>query len=382
MNGTRTLWSGVIETLTRGSDDPRIVAISFAAAAVVLAVLVATALLIASWTRATRRKGPGLPGLARRRSAYLGPVVVVSVALLLAISASYLGRSDTCMLCHEPAGVSHRAASHASVACVGCHREPGITGFIVGQADMARRIAATAAAGWRPPEPGQGSATLASRSCLLRCHGEVRSGTSSDGVIVVRHADLLDRPCAECHNTVGHGDQVRLATRPDMRICLSCHDGRQVSAQCATCHVGDVAYAARRATPRTPAIKVAAPTGTNCRGCHETDTCNECHGVEMPHPPDWMPGHARPAFEQPNVCWRCHAGPEYHDTGPHPYAMCNQCHRFPGPHGSSADWRRRHGAAAAKAPDIIGRTRCGLCHTNPRFCDLCHEGRQERVDYR
>ena len=381
MNGVGTPWGTIVETVTRGSDDPRIVAITFAVLAVALGLVVTVVLLVSSLNRSSKVRGPGLPGTAGRGNRFLVPAIMASVLVLVAVSSTYAGRSQTCAHCHEDTPATRTGTPHETLACIRCHREPGVFGFVVGHADVARWVAVTAAGGWQVPERGQ-RASISSRACL-RCHDGIRSGIVTDGVIRVRHASFPERPCTDCHNTIAHGAHVPMPVRPDMRICLTCHDARQVAADCTTCHIGDVALAARRATPRTPAIKTAARTGTDCRGCHETDSCNEqCHGVEMPHPPDWMPGHARPAFQRPSVCWRCHAGPELREAGAHPYAMCNRCHRFPGPHGDTAQWVRRHGAAAAKEPGIVGRTRCGLCHTNPRFCDVCHEGRQERVDYR
>jgi hypothetical protein len=379
MSQLSAIWRSLSETLVRGSGDTRVLILSFAIAAIAVSLLLIVVLVVIGSVRRSADGGAGLPDSHRRRRWELVLAPALSVLLLLALGTEYLGRSEMCARCHAEAHTSSETATHASVACIECHRQPGALGFVAGQVDYVRCV--VGAMGGSSQQDQLRNVNVASRSCL-RCHSAMESGVFTDGVINVRHVDFLQRPCTDCHNTVGHGEFVAIPRRPDMRVCLTCHDARQVSAECSMCHVGDVAYAARRAEPRPSAIKVAAPVGTNCRGCHDTTACNDCHGVEMPHPPDWMPGHARPAFVQPEVCWRCHAGPTQRDSGPHPYALCNRCHRFPGPHGSSASWRAKHGAAANKAPGIIGRTRCSLCHTNERFCDVCHEGRRERVDYR
>jgi len=382
MSAARELGRTVFESLRFGGADPRLTLISYA----LVAALIALAALVvlfghAAW-RSMRERGPaGLPVRDARARAGFVAAIVVSLALLLGLGSHYLSRPAVCARCHASWSQSTVGSSHEGVSCVSCHRDPGVLGFVAGHVDYARWLTATLrAGGFEESDERRYHVRLSNRSCV-RCHADVTSDVVEDDAIRVRHEDFLERPCIDCHNVVGHGDRVRIPARATMNICLTCHDARQVSAECGMCHVGDVARAARRTSPRAAPIKVAAPTGTDCRGCHDTASCNECHGTEMPHPPDWMPGHARPAFEWPDICWRCHASGELRSAGPPPYSMCNRCHRFPGPHGPTEQWVARHGAAAAKEPGVFGRTRCRLCHTNERFCDLCHDGRSERVDY-
>lgn len=383
MNAVRDLVRTIFESVRFGADDPRLAIIAFAAIAAFVGLVVVLAFIVsAAWRSRGERRPSGLPVRDARTTIITATAVVLSVGLVLGLGAQYLARPDVCARCHPDQRSSALGSSHAGVGCVGCHRQPGVLGFLQGQIDYSRwLLVAASERGTRSAESRVLQAPVANRSCM-RCHGAIASEVLAGDVLRVRHEDFLVRPCVECHNTAGHGDAVRIPARAAMNVCLSCHDARQVSAECGLCHVGDVARAAQRSSPRAAPIKVAAPTGTDCRGCHDTEACNECHGTEMPHPPDWMPGHARPAFEDPEMCWRCHPGGDLRTAGPHPYAMCNRCHRFPGPHGPTQEWVARHGAAAAKAPGVFGRTRCSLCHTNERFCDLCHEGRREEVDYR
>jgi hypothetical protein len=382
MNGLRGVFRIALENLRFGADDPRLALLSFAAIAAVIALIVVIVLLAQAVWKGRADRGPaGLP-LGDSRGVIVTVVVVGSaVALAFGLGAAYLSRPDVCARCHQVQAEGAAGSTHAGVGCVSCHREPGPLGFVLGQIDYARWLVTAAQSG------GVAASSLltlqsavANRACI-RCHEAGIEGVIADDVIRVRHEDFLNRRCVECHGAVGHGDSVSTPASATMNTCLSCHDGRQVSSECSLCHMGDVALAAQRSSPRAGPIKVAAPTGTDCRGCHDVEGCNDCHGTEMPHPPDWMPGHARPAFEDPDVCWRCHPGGDSRTGGPHPYVMCNECHRFPGPHGSTQQWVASHGAAAAKAPGVFGRTRCSLCHTNERFCDLCHEGRREKVDY-
>ncbi len=382
MNELRDVMRAIVESVRFGVDDPRLALIAFAVLAALVGVVVVLVLVgQASWRARGERRARGLPVTDARTTIVTAAVVLVSLGLAFGLGARYLARPDVCARCHQTQHVSAVESSHAGVGCVSCHRQPGVLGFVQGQIDYSRWLLVTLRERDDRPVGGRGlQASVANRSCM-RCHGAVASEVMVDNVLRVRHEDFLVRPCVECHNTVGHGETVRIPAGAAMNVCLTCHDARQVSAECGLCHVGDVAAAAQRSSPRAAPIRVATPTGTDCRGCHDTTSCNECHGTEMPHPPGWMPGHARPAFEQPDMCWRCHPGGDARTGGPHPYAMCNRCHRFPGPHGPTAEWVASHGAAAAKAPGVWGRTRCSLCHTNERFCDLCHEGRRERMDY-
>jgi|GEM_PF-778888 len=382
MNGLGSIFRTVLESLRFGADDPRLAIISFALVAAFVGLLVVIGFLIqAMWRDRGDRRSSGLPVRDARGTIIGTVVVVVAVGLLVGLADRYLTRPEVCGSCHPAQYDSAFGSTHESVRCVSCHRQPGALGFVLGQIDYVRwAYVEVSQRGPKASDPLPPQAAIANRSCV-NCHRAVVSEMVYDDVIRVRHEDFLERPCTECHNAVGHGDSVGIPAQVAMNVCLNCHDARQLSAECALCHEGDVARAAQRSSPRAGPIKVAAPTGTNCRGCHEADTCDECHGTEMPHQPGWMPGHARPAFEQPNMCWRCHPSGELRNAGPPPYAMCNQCHRFPGPHGPTSEWVVRHGAAAAKAPGVFGRTRCSLCHTNERFCDLCHEGRREKVDY-
>ncbi|MDZ4064290.1 MAG: hypothetical protein U1E22_06420, partial [Coriobacteriia bacterium] len=101
---------------------------------------------------------------------------------------------------------------------------------------------------------------------------------------------------------------------------------------------------------------------TDCRGCHSIETCNDCHGLEMPHPREFAAtgAHAKQAgFEGQRLCVKCHDVEKF----------CNRCHQFGEAHGGAA-WRVEHGPQTA----AFGREVCEPCHHRSKdFCALCHE---------
>jgi hypothetical protein len=158
-----------------------------------------------------------------------------------------------------------------------------------------------------------------------------------------------------------------------MNLCVTCHDGVTVSSECSLCHVADVAF--------TPAItrgykpSKISDTWDSCYRCHAEQPCTSCHGLKMPHAPGWSPNepgggglaHAKPGFENREVCWRCHfaEGKQFQpsDEG------CS-CHGLKGDfHGGEA-WVAEHaleatgqrGGANAACFDCHSQTLCLECH--------------------
>lgn len=375
MSDISSLVRGMIQAVRFGADDSRAVVLAFAVAAVIVALLAVAFTLISSLvSRGTSSERTGLPRHARGTGAVF--LVAAASAVLFGVAVShYSASSSVCVRCHEATTSVRANPAHEGVECVRCHVSPGVTGWVVGQVDYVRWL--TAAVQRLEPFAEGDEAFVSSRACL-RCHDEIAEGVTTVGAVRVRHVDFLEQSCVGCHSDSGH--RAVAAGKSAMRACIGCHDGRAVAADCSMCHVGDIA-SVTAGEGRSRVTKVSAPMGTDCRGCHDVDACTECHGLEMPHPPGWMPGHAAPGLTEKRVCWRCHPGPDSPGHELNPYAMCNQCHRFPGPHGDPAAWVRDHGAAAEKRPGSTERRKCGLCHRREAFCDLCHEGRRERVDY-
>ena len=54
-----------------------------------------------------------------------------------------------------------------------------------------------------------------------------------------------------------------------------------------------------------------------CATCHQKRQCNDCHGVDMPHPKFWFVEHwAQASWKPDSVCFHCHVKKD----------ACGPCH--------------------------------------------------------
>ncbi len=137
--------------------------------------------------------------------------------------------------------------------------------------------------------------------------------------------------CARCHGDL-HAEGVGRATRaqlPSMSLCLECHDGRQASKKCITCHLAGPGGIVRTEFPegklqpsgalrgaehdlsfRRDHRAVAKDDPSYCAKCHRKDFCIECHnGVIKPmdfHGNDYTSLHAIDARRNRPDCSACH----------------------------------------------------------------------------
>lgn len=291
--------------------------------------------------------------------------------LLLVVGIAYTGRPSFCNTCHRmnKEYESWQRSTHRTVGCLKCHQEPGISGLIVQKFDYIRWALLAFTNHYNP----KARAVVSNSSCN-RCHREVARETVVRYGIKVRHRDFLIRgdKCTDCHNTVAHGEVVPVKRLPSMDHCILCHNQKVASAECKVCHTRDLAQGPR--VTRAEMAKVALGAPKTCRGCHSIDKCTACHGLEMPHPEGWTAGgHARLAFTNRSLCWRCHpGGSRFSDY----FAFCNSCHQFPPLHETAEDdWIELHGPVALKTK-TWGYSNCWLCH-GVGVCDNCHVGKKE-----
>lgn len=288
-------------------------------------------------------------------------VTVGFVAAASVFAFGYTSRTTFCTdSCHHAAldGYAKVRDSHARVACVKCHEEPGAAG-----------VAASSL--WRASHVVTGllrarteSAPVASRRCL-RCHdaaiaGTVRNETSG---VSMSHKEVLaaGMACQDCHRAVGH----KTETRPGMAVCLRCHGAGAATAECSTCHRGDPSSASTvvRYFPRIVAAK------RDCGGCHNQRKCDACHGMRMPHSQRFVLWeHAKTAaFSGKQKCVKCH--PALTD--------CGRCHdNFLSAHnGGKPETAVSHSRFWDKKMMFEPVVQCS-CHNTynyKNFCAICHE---------
>jgi len=304
--------------------------------------------------------------LARRRSAAprlkrrdlwariaIAVACVVALVGLLALVPLVPAAGAGCAACHEVSAAvsSWESGSHPGVSCYACHAGRSVGGALTASTGGVARVMTG-----RSAVPPQG---VLSSACVS-CHEDVAQGTTS-GPTVMRHSDVIEAgmSCLECHPWVGHEEiagGVEQA-RSVMGLCLTCHDGLDASAECETCH----------ADPPLDATSGRVSLGATgieptCRGCHSaelTQRCIDCHGLEMPHPQEFMSQHAGASQDDPSICAQCHDS-----------ASTSQgcgCHTDVNVHGTYSEWFPRHGTAAIAG----GQLGCN-CH-KLAFCARCHE---------
>ncbi len=302
-------------------------------------------------------------GAKRRRPLDLVMSVATAAILLVVIAAVLAGdhysrSTSLCLQCHLPAATaeSWKTSTHASVDCIVCHRSPG---GLSGAFDTRLRGVQN---GIAAAFPGK-SATIVivdTDSCVS-CHKADLEGTKTFNGITIRHTDFIDQvSCKQCHGRVGHqasGTIVGAAASAVMSACADCHDGKTASKECTTCHQGDFALANKDSGGFA---KVDLPAPATCRGCHDLTGCTTCHGIEMPHPPNWADPkvHAKAGAFDTTVCVRCHD------------STCSPCHsQIHGSHG--AGYKEEHKKSTdgtwctlrCHEKDKVGTDMCTLCHS-------------------
>jgi hypothetical protein len=178
--------------------------------------------------------------------------------------------------------------------------------------------------------------------------------------------------CEACHQEFPHkpGETQHVP----VETCFTCHgsvhgqQGVMAPTACGSCHTEDIEpVTAEHESPTWLLAKGSDLAGHSkeaqaspsrqlyCKMCHEATQCQDCHGMEIPHPADWQGTHNETAQGDPSACLMCH---ETKNT-------CNDCHHQSFP--KLPDWSREHKQVATK----VGAEGCFECH-EPPFCSDCH----------
>lgn len=299
-------------------------------------------------------------------------IIVTVLAAFVALSSSYIDKPAFCVNCHSNAVEAKTLAKtvHSGLSCLQCHQQPGFTGAILQKIDYARWATIYA----RTNKAEARHAIIKNDACLA-CHRSILQQVKTTHSIRVRHKDFIENGarCVDCHNSIAHPGVIKPEQSPSMAGCVSCHNGKIAKSKCQTCHAKDIGDKMR--LPKRDRLKVGVSVKWNfCYRCHENKKCAKCHGVTMPHPPDWVSGvkHARPAFININVCWKCHDS-EKEPFKPSPLVSC-ACHGVVNEyHEPEPFWIKKHGPIALGKMTGDGMNeRCYNCH-GKKLCDFCHD---------
>lgn len=124
---------------------------------------------------------------------------------------------------------------------------------------------------------------------------------------------------------------------------------------------------ARLAVGAEPVAVKVPPYWTifECNNCHTPKFCNDCHGLQIPHPAGFKKAHAKKyTVSSAIICSKCH-----NPTKDARFATdsCNECHhRAWKP--AAGSWVAQHPAVATKV-DVSKE--CLTCHRES-FCSTCH----------
>lgn len=294
----------------------------------------------------------------------------VVIFLIVATGVTTQNRT-VCTSCHNDTEHVKPSNSdpHGSISCVSCH-EAGNPVAAVTISAVPRVLHITSAMFSDHPAGSYGATS--SRSCR-RCHASVLTGITEnpDRALRMSHKEPVEAgaACLDCHQL--DANQHVTGVIQGMDDCLRCHDGEQASAGCPTCHTGDVSRAAvARRSPENPEPKQLI-MNPDCYSCHDPAPCDSCHGVRLPHPPEYVTSHMRDAAvdlwdNDGKTCFRCH-------TAERRSCYQSQCHEFEMPlHSEDGSWREQH----QREPEDS----CEGCHNKmnwfPNTCAMCHSAGQ------
>lgn len=224
-------------------------------------------------------------GLSRLMSRSILPALLV---ILFAFGLSEAtSRPYFCQICHamKPSAASWRSSPHKGVSCLSCHREKGFGGITIRKLEDVRMVSAAIVGS----EVRGLNKPIRDEICL-GCHANVANVERVRNGIKIRHRDFAGRSmlCIDCHIDVSHGKPER-SRAVIMEKCSACHNGKEASADCSTCHLKK--FSKKTVPEKSSGIdhgdrwieRHGVKSQGTCGACHAPADCAKCH-IEMPHP--------------------------------------------------------------------------------------------------
>ncbi|MHA2620840.1 MAG: NapC/NirT family cytochrome c [bacterium JZ-2024 1] len=217
--------------------------------------------------------------LNNRLSRWLGYRIVFSLpfglllfcSFFIVVGAAGLEASQSshfCGLCHSMKQVysSWKASTHKQMACVQCHIEPGLAGFLHAKIVLGPRDVYSEIVHRPSPEKITQLALRFRDDQCERCHRGILGITEKAienlpppvKIVGLKYAHQKHKEtkvlCVDCHLDAVHGTPQKYATMfPAEKQCLVCHGkywkdgrvdpgntGKLISKRCSTCHHPDL----------------------------------------------------------------------------------------------------------------------------------------------
>ena len=183
---------------------------------------------------------------------------------------------------------------------------------------------------------------------------------TAKGVSIVHAQCSKGRMCTDCHSDTAHGTAATWAKTATMEQCLDCHNADRVRSDCTSCHGARSQSSLMRSgqwvVTHGPNWKQTHGMGdlNTCAACHPANYCVRCHGISLPHGPDYIRIHPTAALTNRADCAVCHRR-----------VFCDSCHGLPMPH--PADFTPQHSTIVKQQ----GTSKCMRCHVQDD-CTNCH----------
>ena len=361
-------------------------------------------------------KRPFAKGTAKLRSMNRKNLIVLllgCVVVLCAFTGVALKVTSTpqfCSSCHEmsPEYTTWENSSHAKIACVQCHIEPGFINLVSHKMNSLEQLYLHLTGG--VPKTIVMNEPIKNDVCE-QCHSTVRQVTPSGDILIPHDKHLAQGiSCVACHAGVVHGfiterglteadkgradwtaDKAKQAvnftdTKLTMEVCLNCHEQvnqgkkpwleNEGQGQTEQQRVDEQKQIQQIAATATGKLTEPTPTTTtNNTGLHPPVLqCDECHSaIKTPpsHQTDsWKTTHGITARQDVTYCASCHSREKERaavtkDTNVADYArsnsFCASCHATrPASHLQSEEqWLPTHPSVIQKQGGADG---CLTCH--------------------
>jgi ribosomal protein L31 len=329
------------QAITSPTADPVVTLMVSFMLLVLVSLLVVIGLII--YTFATRGRRTIIVARAQisETDILIGRIILIVFVLSLILTVNYYAeRTQSCLGCHPKQLQldSLSKTAHKGIDCIRCHRQRGVGGYLRQKVDFSRMLLVYYINKTENNNPAVKAQGYVGDSSCLSCHRKRIFEPVVKENIRMSHFEVIgsDFTCTDCHSQVAHPTTTKPERRYSMNNCLTCHDGVRVSKECSECH--PKYEGGERVVKNIEISKISLPQELSCYGtCHdERKECLPCHGVTMPHPPEWaggaLPTHGRyAAFTKKKLCWRCHyEGNRYFSAGK---SFCGKCHEieFHGP---------------------------------------------------